>query len=309
MTGVAGFVAPRHLRAIKDTGNQLIAALDPHDSAGVLDAYAPGARFFTEFERFDRHLEKLRRGPEDQRVHLLSVCSPNYLHDAHIRLALRCGADVICEKPVVINPWNLDALQQLEQETGRKVNTVLQLRVHPDLRALKERLDAAPHRHHEVELTYVTTRGPWYFVSWKGDVERSGGLATNIGIHFFDLLLWLFGAVQNSEIHLREDDRTGGYIECERASIKWFLSVRPADLPFRYEPGARATFRSITVDGAAIEFTEGFTDLHTRVYEEAVAGRGFGLDVARPSIELAHRMRHAAIVSQPQRVHPALALT
>ena len=309
MTGVAGFVAPRHLRAIKDTGNRLIAALDPHDSAGVLDGFAPGARFFTEFERFDRHLEKLRRGPDEQRMHYLSVCSPNYLHDAHIRLALRCGADVICEKPVVINPWNLDALQQLEQETGGTVNTVLQLRLHPDLITLKARLDADPRAQHDVELTYVTTRGPWYFVSWKGNAERSGGLATNIGIHFFDLLLWLFGSVQTSEIHLREDNRASGYLECDRASIKWFLSVRPEDLPFRHEPGARTTFRSITVDGAAIEFTEGFTDLHTRVYEEAVAGRGFGLDVARPSIELVHRLRHERVAANPKRVHPALALT
>jgi UDP-N-acetyl-2-amino-2-deoxyglucuronate dehydrogenase len=309
MTGVAGFVAPRHLRAIKDTGNRLIAALDPHDSAGILDAFAPGARFFTEFERFDRHLDKLRRTAPEHRMHFLSVCSPNYLHDAHIRLALRCGADVICEKPVVINPWNLDALEQLEQETGRKVNTVLQLRLHPELIALKRRLDAEPSRCHEVELTYITTRGPWYFVSWKGDVERSGGLATNIGIHFFDLLIWLFGDVLRSEIHLREPERSGGFLECARASVSWFLSVRPEDLPFRHEPGSRTTFRSIQVDGSAVEFTEGFTDLHTRVYEETLAGRGFGLDVARPSIELAYRIRNDAVTARPVRSHPALAAT
>jgi len=309
MTGVAGFVAPRHLRAIKDTGNRLIAALDPHDSAGILDSYAPGARFFTEFERFDRHLDKLRRDAPENRVDFLSVCSPNYLHDAHIRLALRCGADVICEKPVVINPWNLDALQQLESETGRRVNTVLQLRLHPDLIALKQRLDAEPSRHHEVELTYITTRGPWYFVSWKGDVERSGGLATNIGIHFFDLLLWLFGSLRSTEVHLREADRTGGYLECARASIRWFLSVRPEDLPFRHEPSRRSTFRSIEVDGSAVEFTEGFAELHTRVYEEALAGRGFGLDVARPSIELAYRIRNEAVITRPVRRHPAVAVT
>jgi UDP-N-acetyl-2-amino-2-deoxyglucuronate dehydrogenase len=309
MTGVAGFVAPRHLRAIKDTGNRLIAALDPHDSAGILDGFAPGARFFTEFERFDRHLDKLRRGSPEHRMHFLSVCSPNYLHDAHIRLALRCGADVICEKPVVINPWNLDALEQLQQETGRKVNTVLQLRLHPDLIALEQRLAADRGRHHEVELTYITTRGPWYFVSWKGDVERSGGLATNIGIHFFDLLIWLFGDVQRSEVHLREPERTSGYLECARASISWFLSVRPEDLPFRHEPGSRTTFRSIQVDGAAVEFTEGFADLHTRVYEEALAGRGFGLDVARPSIELSYRIRNDAVTARPVRSHPALAAT
>jgi UDP-N-acetyl-2-amino-2-deoxyglucuronate dehydrogenase len=307
MTGVAGFVAPRHLRAINDTGHCLIAAVDPNDSVGILDSYAPGARFFTEFERFDRHLEKLRRGPEEARVQYLSVCSPNYLHDAHIRLALRCGADAICEKPVVINPWNLDALQQLEEETGRKVYTVLQLRLHPDLIALKHQLAREPARRHDVELTYITVRGPWYFVSWKGNLERSGGLATNIGIHFFDLLLWLFGDVNACEVHLREEGRTGGFLECARASIRWFLSVRPDDLPFAHEPGARSTFRSITVDGAAVEFTEGFTDLHTRVYEEVLAGRGFGLDVARSSIELAHRIRNAPITAQRERAHRALA--
>jgi UDP-N-acetyl-2-amino-2-deoxyglucuronate dehydrogenase len=309
MTGVAGFVAPRHLRAIAETGNRLIAAVDPNDSVGILDRYAPAARFFTEIERFDRHLEKLRRGPRENRVHYLSVCSPNYLHDAHIRMALRCGADVICEKPVVINPWNLDALQQLEQETGRSVSTVLQLRLHPQLVALKKRLDAEPAGQHEVELTYITSRGPWYFVSWKGNLERSGGLATNIGIHFFDLLLWLFGAANRCDVHLRDDGRAAGFIECERAHIRWFLSVRPEDLPFQHEPGARTTFRSITVDGAAAEFTEGFTDLHTRVYEEVLAGRGFGLDVARPSIELSYRIRHAPVTAAAHDVHPALAGT
>lgn len=307
MTGVAGFVAPRHLRAIMATGNRLVAAVDPHDSVGVLDRYAPSARFFTEIERFDRHLEKLRRGPEGARVHYLSVCSPNYLHDAHIRLALRSGADVICEKPVVINPWNLDALQKLEEETGRRVSTVLQLRVHPELVALKARLDSEPGRRREVALTYVTSRGPWYFVSWKGNLERSGGLATNIGIHFFDLLLWLFGPADACEVHVREDGRTAGFLECERAQVRWFLSVRPEDLPCAQEPGSRTTFRSITVDGVEVEFTEGFTELHTRVYEEVLAGRGFGLDVARPSIELAYRIRHTPPVTPSSRLHPALA--
>ena len=309
MTGVAGFVAPRHLRAIRDTGNRLIAAMDPHDSVGILDTFAPDARFFAEFERFDRHLEKLRRGPEESRVHYLSVCSPNYLHDAHIRLALRCGADVICEKPVVINPWNLDALQQLEQETGRKINTVLQLRLHPDLIALKRRLDSLGSRQHEVELTYITARGPWYFVSWKGNAERSGGLATNIGIHFFDLVLWLFGGARHCEVHLRDEGRTAGFLECERASIRWFLSVRAEDLPFPQVPGTRMTYRSIAVDGLAVEFTEGFTDLHTRVYEEVLAGRGFGLDVARPSIELAYRIRNDQITTNRRGAHRAGATT
>jgi UDP-N-acetyl-2-amino-2-deoxyglucuronate dehydrogenase len=305
MTGVGGFVAPRHLRAISETGNRLVAAVDPNDSVGVLDRYAPTARFFTEIERFDRHLEKLRRGPEEGRVHYLSVCSPNYLHDAHIRMALRGGADVICEKPVVINPWNLDALQQLEAETGRTISTVLQLRLHPQLVELKQGLDAGRPGRFDVELTYVTSRGPWYFVSWKGNPERSGGLATNIGIHLFDLLLWLFGDVERSDVHLREDGRTAGVIECARARIRWFLSVQPEDLPFSPEPGVRTTLRSITVDGAPVEFTEGFTDLHTRVYEEVLAGRGFGLDVARPSIELAHRIRHAPVTASGE-LHPVL---
>jgi UDP-N-acetyl-2-amino-2-deoxyglucuronate dehydrogenase len=307
ITGAAGFVAPRHLRAIKETGHRLIAAVDPNDSVGVLDSYAPSVRFFTEIERFDRHLEKLRRGPEEDRVHYLAVCSPNYLHDAHIRMALRCGADVICEKPVVINPWNLDALQQLESETGRSVSTVLQLRLHPQLQALKRTLDSEPNRTRDVELTYVTARGPWYFVSWKGNSERSGGLATNIGIHFFDLLLWLFGAVSGCEVHLREEGRTAGYLECSRAHVRWFLSVRAEDLPFRHEPGARTTFRLISVDGSPVEFTEGFTDLHTRIYEEALAGRGFGLDVARPSIELAHNIRTAPISDRSGHAHPLVA--
>jgi UDP-N-acetyl-2-amino-2-deoxyglucuronate dehydrogenase len=307
LTGAAGFVAPRHLRAITDTGHRLIAAVDPHDSVGILDRFAPSARFFTEIERFDRHLEKLRRGPDEGRVHYLSVCSPNYLHDAHIRMALRCGADVICEKPVVINPWNLDALQRLEEETGRRINTVLQLRLHPALIALKAQLDAGGARRHEVELTYVTSRGPWYFVSWKGNAERSGGLATNIGIHFFDLLIWLFGPVERCEVHLRDEGRASGAIECARARVRWFLSVLRDDLPGGGAGGDRPTFRSITVDGGAVEFTEGFTDLHTRVYEEALAGRGFGLDVARPSIELAHRIRHAPVSAHAREVHPAAA--
>jgi UDP-N-acetyl-2-amino-2-deoxyglucuronate dehydrogenase len=306
MTGVAGFVAPRHLHAIRATGNRLIAGVDPHDSVGILDRYAPSARFFTEIERFDRHIEKLRRGPEEGRLHYMSVCSPNYLHDAHIRLALRAGADVICEKPVVINPWNLDALQRLEEETGRSVSTVLQLRLHPALIGLKERLDREAGSLRDVSLTYVTSRGPWYFVSWKGNLERSGGLATNIGIHFFDLLLWLFGPVERTEVHLREEGRTAGVLECARARIRWFLSVLREDLPAR-ESDSHTTYRSITVDGAAVEFTEGFTELHTRVYEEVLAGRGFGLDVARPSIELASRIRHAPVLATSRPAHQALA--
>ena len=305
--GVAGYIAPRHLKAIKDTRNRLVAAVDPNDSVGSLDKYAFDVRFFTEIERFDRHLEKLRRGPEENRVHYVSICSPNYLHDAHCRLALRVGASVICEKPLVINPWNLDLLQELEHEVGGRVNTVLQLRVHPRLLELREKLlTRQGSRPHEVCLTYITARGGWYHVSWKGSAEKSGGVATNIGIHFFDLLLWLFGDVGDCRVYHADAKRMSGFLELEHARVKWFLSVDPADLPFAVEPGARSTYRSITIDGQEIEFTEGFTDLHTRVYEETLAGGGFGIDEARPSINLAYRIRTAPLSPLDDMVHPFL---
>jgi UDP-N-acetyl-2-amino-2-deoxyglucuronate dehydrogenase len=292
ITGVAGFVAPRHLEAIRATGNRLVAAVDPHDAVGILDRYAFEVRFFTEIERFDRHLEKLRRGPEDQRVHYLSICSPNYLHDAHIRMALRVGADAICEKPLVINPWNLDALQELERETGRRVNTILQLRLHSALMKLRERIETSdPSHRYRVNLTYMTSRGRWYQVSWKGIQERSGGLATNIGIHFFDMLLWLFGPLRRVAVHVRDEWRTSGILELERADVTWGMSADPSDLPFEAVAGKKTTFRSITVDGEEVEFSEGFTELHTLSYEAILAGRGFGIEEARPSIELAHQVR------------------
>jgi UDP-N-acetyl-2-amino-2-deoxyglucuronate dehydrogenase len=307
LTGAAGFVAPRHLKAIQETGHRLVAAVDPHDAVGVLDRYSFDVRFFTEFERFDRHLEKLRRGPASERVDYVSICSPNYLHDAHIRMALRVGAHVICEKPLVINPWNLDALQELEGETGGRVNTVLQLRLHPQLIALRARLRAEQSSdRHEVCLSYVTARGRWYDVSWKGSDERSGGIVTNIGIHFFDLLLWLFGPVSTCEVHVREQRRMAGYLELERARVRWFLSADSADLPFAPAPGAKTTFRSITVDGEEVEFSDGFTDLHTRVYEEVLAGRGFGIDEGRPSIALSHRIRQTPAGVVASRLHPML---
>lgn len=295
--GVGGYIAPRHLKAIRDTGNRVVAAADPKDSVGVLDSFSFDTRFFTEIERLDRHLEKLRRGPEEQRVHYVTVCSPNYLHDAHCRLGLRVGADVLCEKPLVINPWNLDALEAMEQETGKRVFTVLQLRVHPKLIELREQLKAQTGKHHQVELTYVTSRGNWYDVSWKGFPEKSGGIPTNIGIHFFDLLVWLFGAVKGLEMHLFEPRRCAGILHLERAQVRWFLSIDNADLPFTPEPGKKTTFRTISVDGKEIEFSEGFTDLHTRVYEELVAGRGFGLGEARGSIELVHRIRSTPVTT------------
>ena len=297
ITGVAGYVAPRHLKAIRDVGGSLVAATDPKDAVGILDSYSLDVRYFPEFERFDRHLEKLRRGPEETRVHWVTVCSPNYLHDAHVRLALRVGANALCEKPLVINPWNLDALEVIEGETGGRVRTVLQLRVHPVLLALRERLAAEPPGGvHDVNLTYVTARGPWYQQTWKGQPERSGGVGTNIGIHFFDALMWLFGGVRRSEVHLNDGRRMAGGMELDRARVSWFLSLEASDLPFAPKPGGRLTHRAMVVDGHEVEFSEGFGDLHTRVYEETLAGRGFGIADARPSIELVHRLRTAAVV-------------
>lgn len=302
IVGVAGFVAPRHLKAIKETGHTLIAATDPHDSVGVLDGYFPAARYFPEIERFDRHLEKLRRRSEAERMHVLSVCSPNYLHDAHVRLALRLGADAICEKPLVINPWNLDQLAEVEAESGRRVWTVLQLRYHPVALRLRERPAGAGRL--DVVLTYVTPRGPWYQSSWKGDPARSGGLAMNLGIHFFDLLQWLFGPAHESEVHLLTADRVAGLLELERARVRWFLSSSHADVP----AGARAR-RAIEVDGETHELSDGFGDLHTRVYAEVGAGRGLGIQEARPSIELGYRVRTSTPSGPPAdraRCHPAL---
>lgn len=301
LTGLAGYVAPRHLRAIAETGHRLVAAVDPHDSVGVLDQYFPEAAFFTEIERFDRHLEKLRRGSEGEPVDWVSVCSPNHLHDAHVRLALRVGAHALCEKPLVLNPWNLDVLQDLEREYERRVHTVLQLRVHPALLALRARL-LTSERRHSVRLTYVAARGRWYHYSWKGDPQKSGGIATNIGIHFFDLLLWLFGGVRRSEVHAAGIDRMGGVLELERADVQWFLSIDAADLP--PVDDRQTTYRSITVDGEEVEFSGGFRDLHTRVYEETLAGRGFGIEDARPSIELVHALRTAPIVATAAEAHP-----
>jgi UDP-N-acetyl-2-amino-2-deoxyglucuronate dehydrogenase len=307
LIGAGGFVAPRHMKAIKETGNNLIAAVDPSDSVGVLDSYFHDVRFFVEFERFDRHVEKLRRQGEDGRVHFVSICSPNYLHDAHVRFALRVGADAICEKPLVLNPWNLDALAELEQESSHKVYTVLQLRLHPALIALREKLLAEKRNHkHDVCLTYVTSRGRWYLVSWKGQVERSGGLPTNIGIHFFDLLAWLFGPVQQSEVHHSEATRIGGYLELERARVTWFLSIEHDDLPETARREGKSTYRSITIDGEEVEFSGGFTDLHTMVYKDIMSGGGFGLDDARPSIELVHNIREAAPTGIKERSHPIL---
>lgn len=306
ITGVAGYIAPRHLKAIKETGNHVVAALDPHDSVGILDSYFPGARFFTEFERFDRHIEKLRRNNHDNKVDFVTICTPNYLHDAHIRFALRVGANAICEKPLVLNPWNIDALQEIENETEKKVYTIFQLRVHPLLLELKNKIAAAPEKKTDVVLTYITSRGSWYTTSWKGQIEKSGGLATNIGIHFFDLLIWLFGDVEKNEVHLNTPLQTSGYLELKNARVKWFLSIDHHDLPAEIQEKKQRTYRLLSIDGTEVEFSEGFTDLHTRVYENIFTGSGFGLQDAKPSIQLAHDIRHAQVTRTKENYHPHL---
>ena len=310
LIGAAGYIAPRHMQAIHDTGNRLVAAVDPKDSVGVLDKYFPDARFFIEIERFDRFLEKLRREKSPSRIDYLTICSPNYLHDAHARLGLRVRADVICEKPLTITPWNVDALADLEREYGKRIYTVLQLRLLPPLAALRQKLEADPKRKRaQVCLSYITRRGPWYQVSWKGDPEKSGGVAMNIGIHFFDLLLWLFGTCRRSEVHLHTTDKMAGMLELEWADVTWFLSIDAADLPpGRLEKGEPA-FRSLTMDGAEIEFSSGFTELHTEVYRDVLKGGGYGLSDARPAVELVHGLRSAAVSARPSLPHPALAGT
>jgi UDP-N-acetyl-2-amino-2-deoxyglucuronate dehydrogenase len=307
LIGAAGFIAPRHLQAIKDTGHNLSVALDKADSVGVLDKYFPDASFFTEFERFDRHVEKLRRGPEDRHIHYVSICSPNYLHDAHIRFALRVHADAICEKPLVLEPWNADALAELEKESGRRINTILQLRLHPAIAALREKVAKEPDRRHEIDLTYVTSRGKWYLYSWKGDEVKSGGVTTNIGIHFFDMLMWCFGAPRQSVVHLLEPARAAGLLELGKARVRWFLSVDAADLPAAAREKGQRTHRSITVDGKEFEFSEGFTDLHTRSYAEILAGKGFGIADVKPSIQLVHEIRTSPKAGLTGDYHPLAA--
>ena len=307
LIGAGGYIAPRHLRAIRDTGNRLAAAVDPKDSVGLLDQFSFDVKFFTEIERFDRHLEKLRRISGQEQIHYVSICSPNYLHDSHCRLAMRVGANVICEKPLVINPWNLDSLQEIESETKCKINTILQLRVHPELLKLKALLEAEKSgAQHDVVLSYITSRGNWYHVSWKGQKEKSGGVATNIGIHLFDLLIWLFGPAINIKVYHADPSRVSGFIELEKAKVRWFLSVDHHDLPLFTKQANKTTFRSITVDGQELEFSDGFTDLHTCVYEKTLAGQGFGIADARPSIELTYQIRNSEISALDAEAHPFL---
>ena len=309
LIGTAGYIAPRHLKAIHDTGNRLVAAVDPHDSVGLLDRYFPDTRSFVEIERFDRFLEKLRRSHDEKQVEYLTVCSPNYLHDAHVRLGLRVHANVICEKPLVINPWNLDQLTELEEEFGRRVYTILQLRQHPSLIALKQKLDAKPQRgRSDVCLTYITPRGLWYDVSWKGSPEKSGGVSMNIGVHFFDLLMWLFGPTEQSVTHLSVPEKMAGTLQLERATVRWYLSLDARDIPPEHAAAGNRVYRSINVDGEEIEFSTGFEDLHTRVYEETLAGRGAGIEDARPAVQLVYDIRHCDVtVPRPGEAHPLLA--
>jgi UDP-N-acetyl-2-amino-2-deoxyglucuronate dehydrogenase len=305
LIGVAGFIAPRHLKAIKETGNNLIASLDKFDQVGIIDSYFPHADFFIEFERFDRHLDKLKRlGTE---IDYVSICTPNYLHDSHIRFALRHRATAICEKPLVLNPWNLDALSEIENETNQRVYTILQLRLHPTIIALKNKIQNSPRdKVFDVDLTYITSRGRWYFISWKGDIPKSGGIATNIGIHFFDMLIWVFGSVKQNEIHAMQPDYSSGYLELERARVRWFLSINDDHIPAAVRAAGQRTYRSITLEGEEIEFSEGFKDLHTKSYESILQGDGFGINDAKPSIEVVHIIRNTTPLGIRDNSHPFL---
>lgn len=307
LIGAAGFVAPRHMRAIRDNGHSLLAALDKADSVGVMDSYFPETDFFTEFERFDRHVSKLIR--QGIKIDYVSVCSPNYLHDAHIRFGLRIGADVICEKPLVLNPWNLEALKAEEQFTGKRVFTILQLRLHPSIIALKQRVEAAASdKMFDLDLTYITSRGHWYYASWKGDPAKSGGIATNIGIHFFDMLQWVFGNPEDMEVHVHTHDRASGFLQFPRARVRWFLSISEATLPQEIREKGGRTYRSVTLDGEAIEFSDGFTDLHNESYAHILRGEGFGLEDAAPAVEMVYRIRKAVPLGLKGHYHPLAAL-
>jgi UDP-N-acetyl-2-amino-2-deoxyglucuronate dehydrogenase len=305
LIGVAGYIAVRHLKAIKDTGNNLLASLDKFDCVGILDSYFPSSDFFVEFERFDRHFEKLKR--TGTKIDYVSICSPNYLHDSHIRFALRHQADAICEKPIVLNPWNIDALQEIEKETGRRVYTILQLRLHPRILELKEKIKNGPaDKVYNIDLTYITSRGNWYNISWKGDVQKSGGVATNIGVHFFDMLEWIFGAPKINTVHISDKNRAAGYLELERARIRWFLSLDINDIPRELKEKGQRTYRLITLDNNEIEFSEGFTELHTMTYREILSGGGFGLEDARRSIETVYAIRNSKPEGLSGEYHPLL---
>jgi UDP-N-acetyl-2-amino-2-deoxyglucuronate dehydrogenase len=307
LIGAAGYIAPRHLKAIKETGNTLLAALDPFDSVGIMDSYFPDAAFFTEPERFDRHLDKMRRSGNGH-IDYVSICSPNYLHDAHIRMALRNGAHAICEKPIVLNPWNVDALLEIEKESGQSIFTILQLRHHAAIIALKEKIEAEKNTNkdkmYDIDLTYITSRGAWYHRSWKGDIEKSGGVATNIGVHFFDMLTFIFGAAKENVVHVSEADKAAGYLQLENARVRWFLSINREHLPEQAKKTNKTTYRSITVNGEEIEFSGGFTDLHTVSYQSILEGNGYGLADARPSVYIVHSIRNKKPIGKTGDYHP-----
>ncbi|WP_375241378.1 Gfo/Idh/MocA family protein [Polaribacter sp.] len=303
LIGAAGYIAPRHLKAIKDTNNNLVAALDKFDSVGVMDSFFPNADFFVEFERFDRHIEKLKRN-QNTNLDYVSICTPNYLHDSHIRMALRRGADAICEKPIVLNPWNIEALAAIEKESQGKINTILQLRLHESIIQLKNKVDLANKKgKYDIDLTYITSRGKWYDISWKGDEAKSGGIATNIGVHFYDMLSWIFGKVQNNVVHLREKNKAAGFLEFENARVRWFLSIDENDLPKEVKEKLQRTYRSITIDNEELEFSNGFTELHTKSYQKILLNEGFGLDEVKNSIEIVHDIRNKAILQTGEK-HP-----
>lgn len=303
LVGAAGYIAPRHMQAIRDTGNRLVAAVDQNDSVGIIDSYFPEASFFTEFERFDRHLEKIKR--QDNPVDYVSICSPNYLHDAHMRFGMRYGADVICEKPIVLNPWNIDALQEIEQETGKRVYTILQLRLHESIIELKKKVESAPaDKIFDFDLTYQTSRGSWYYTSWKGDDKKSGGIATNIGVHFFDMLGWIFGEIKENKVHVHTHDRAAGYLEFGRARVRWFLSINYDTLPAEIKAKGMRTYRSLTIDDEEIEFSGGFTELHTSSYKDVLSGGGFSLEQTRQAIQTVYDIRHATPLGLVGDYHP-----
>lgn len=303
IVGVGGFIAVRHLKAIKETGNNLLAALDKHDSVGIMDSYFPTADFFTEFERFDRHIDKLRRSGE--KVEYVTICTPNYLHDSHIRFALRNQADAICEKPLVLNPWNVDALQEIEKETGRHIFTILQLRLHPAIIKLRESILAEKSdKMYDVDLTYITSRGNWYFQSWKADLQKSGGIGTNIGVHFFDMLTWIFGSVKQNIVNVLEAKSAAGILELERARVRWFLSLDYNALPSEIKAKGQRTYRSITIGGQEIEFSEGFTDLHTASYKHILEGKGFPTSETKQSIDIVYNIRNSNPIGKKGDYHP-----
>ena len=307
LIGAAGYIAPRHMKAIRETGNQLVAALDPYDGIGIMDSYFPQADFFTEFERFDRHVDMLRR--KGTPVDYVSICSPNFLHDAHIRFGLRIGADVICEKPIVLNPWNLDALEEIEQESGKHIYNILQLRLHPSVIALKKRIDEGPPgKVYDIDLSYITSRGHWYYTSWKGDVTKSGGVATNIGVHFFDMLTWVFGDIRENIVHIHTHDRAAGYLVLDKARVRWFLSINSDTIPAAAREAGKTTFRALTIEGEEFEFSGGFTELHTESYRHILSGNGFRISETRRAIEAVYTIRHLTPTGLTGNFHPQAAL-